>query len=801
MDLATALDSAVRNARHSVRALARTPLLSATVILTLALGIGANSAVFSAINAVVLRPLPLPDAHRLVRLGQSRPRSPEPFVAPIRLEEWNRLNRTFEAVTGYYTNDVTEVSGELPEKLTQVLVAPRFLAVWGVRPALGRGFTPEEERFGGPLAALISDRLWRRRFNGGADAIGRTLRVGRGSYTIVGVMPAAFFFPLRDVDFWSPSPPDAPYAQSREATWFTAIGRLRPGVDLARARADLDTVQLNLGRQYPKTDAEIRPSLEPLKDATVGAAGRSLWLVFGSVWVLLAIVCANVAALLLSRAAARRPELALRFALGASRPAVIAQLLAEVLVLAVCGALVGLLVAAGAAGVFRRLASELPRIDEIALNWSVLVYSLGCAMAATLLSGVLPALCATRRVLASQLTQGGRSDVTGRYRAPFVLVGVQVALAVTLVAAAGLLVRSFQELRRVDPGFQAENVLTFHVSTSWGDTADRQGAAQRTKRILEGVESVPGVEAAAAAIGLPGVPDRYQLELTTSRGRAESDPKILAELRWVSPTYFRTLGIPIVAGEACREEPGRVTTVVNRRFANAYLEGKKAIGQQLLIAADPAVPPGEIRGISADTRETGLDRDPIPTVYWCSAVLQPGLFFLARTRGNPGLLADTVRRRLAAIEPGRSVYAVSPLADRVSEAYGENRLRTVLLSCFSLAALSLACLGLYASLSYLVHIRRRETALRLALGAAPARVVRQVVTRGLLVAVLGSAAGLLLAAALGRVLSGMLYGLSSSDPTTLGEAVGIVLAMSTAASIVPAVRASRLDPMRILRDE
>src|SRR5439155_6039617 len=309
MDIYGWLESFVLNLRHRARGPGKTPALTATVVLTLALGIGANSAVFSAIYAVLLRPLPFPESDQLVKLAQSHPKIPQPFVAPVRLEEWNRLNNTFQAITGHYTEDASELSGELPEKLKLALVAPRFLQVWGIAPALGRDFSPQEERFGGPNAVLISDRLWRRRFGGNPDAVGKTLRIGRSAYPIIGVMPASFLFPDRDVDLWSPSPMDAPYAQSRESTWFTAIGRLKPGVTLAQARANLASVQANLGREYPKTDAMIGAMIEPLKEATVGGVRRCLLILFGSVSLLLRIACSNIAALLLSRAAAREHEI------------------------------------------------------------------------------------------------------------------------------------------------------------------------------------------------------------------------------------------------------------------------------------------------------------------------------------------------------------------------------------------------------------------------------------------------------------------------------------------------------------
>lgn len=801
MDIHDRLDSTLRNLRYALRSLGRTPAFTASVVLTLALAIGANSAVFSAIYAVLLRPLPFPNGDELLRLTQSRAKSQEPAVAPVRLEEWNRLNHTLQAVTGYYSEDVSELSGELPEKLKLAWVARRFLRVLDVAPALGRDFSPPEEHFGGPNAVLISHRLWRRRFAGDPAAVGKALRIGRTSYPIVGVMPAGFLFPNPDVDLWSPSPPDAPFAQRRESTWFTAIARLKPGISAPQARADLAAVQADLGRQFPKTDAEIRPVVELLKDVTVGGTSRSLWILFGSVSVLLLIACTNIAALLLSRTAGRQHEISVRFSLGASRTAVAAQLLTEVLILALAGAAIGLVFAAGASNVFRTLARDFPRIDEIALNSRVVLYSLACAVATTLLCGIFPAWRGTRRDLAPTLAQAGRSQVSRRNPAQFVLVGVQVALAVTLLAGAGLLIRSFQELGRVSPGFDPERVLTFHISTSWGETADQKGSKQRVAGILDALRSVPGIEAAATSIELPGVPNQYQIELKTLEARAETEPKLLAQGRWVTPEYFATLHIPVVAGDLCREEAGALTSMVNRRFADLYFGGSTAIGRHIIDAADPRRAPSEIRGIVGDAREMGIDRDPPPTVYQCANAVQPGTFFLVRTRADPKSMVEVIRRKIHELEPRRSVYDLTPLGEHISDAYAQNRLRTILLAFFALTAVSLACIGLYGTLSYLVNVRRREVALRLALGALRTQVVGQFLGLGLRVAATGCIAGLLLAAALGRLLAGMLYGVSATDVATLAGVVAIVLAVSVIAALIPAMRAARIEPMQALREE
>jgi len=794
------IDTSRRNLRHALRALGKAPTFSAAVVLTLALGIGANTAVFSAIDAVLLRPLPFPDADRLVHLAQVHPTTTQPFLAPVRLQDWERLNSTLHAISGYYMEDVSELSGEVPEKLTRATVAPRFLEVWGIRPALGRDFNEHERRFGGPRAVLISDGFWLRRFNRDPAAVGRTLRLGQASVAIVGVMPRTFRFPVRNTDLWGPAPMDAPYAQGRELTWFTGIGRLKPGVTLAHARANLAAVQAGLGREHPKTDAALAPDVRLLKEAEVGDVRRSLWVLFGSVSLLLIIACSNIAALLLSRAAGRQHEIALRASLGASRSSVVALLLTEVLVLAVAGAGLGLLVARGAVSIIRDLARTLPRADEMVIDWRVGLYSLGCALGVTLLCGLAPALRASRAQVTGVLAQADRTLVSGRHPIQFVLVGVQVALAVLLLVGAGLLARSFQELGRVSPGFDPRGVLTFHITGTWGEAADAQGGRRRAERIVEAVASLPGVQAVSTSFSLPGVPDEYQMELKPAEGRAESEPQMLVQARGVSSAYFATMRIPILAGELCREEATTATVMVNRRFVEVYSPAASPIGRRLLVPNEPRFPALEIRGVVADARDGGLDREPVPTVYMCSVRHQPNTYFLVRTAGEPSSLVEAIRRRVKEVEPLRSVHGITPLLDHIGDTRAETRLRTFLLVLFAVTAVSLASVGLYGTLSFLVQIRRREIALRLALGAGRGRVVCRIAAQGLSVAGLGVAAGLGMAAASGKVLTGMLYGVSTSDPATVLGVVGLVLTVSAASCLVPAVRASRLDPMRILRE-
>jgi putative ABC transport system permease protein len=805
MDIAEGLDAMLRNMRLSLRSLAKAPAFSITVVLTLALGIGANSAVFSAINAVLLRPLPFPHSDRIVSIAQIQAKTPQPNIAPARLEDWNRLNHTFDAISGYYTQDDSEGSGDLPEKLTHALVSPRFLQVWGVAPQLGRDFNPQEERYGGPNAVLISDGYWRRRFGASPDVIGKTLRLGiyaqQLSYTIIGVMPASMAFVQRHVDIWSVSAPDFPYARSRDLTWFLGVGRLKSGVTLAQARADLATVQADLARQFPKPDAQIRAGIEPLKEQTVGGVRESLWVVFGSVTLLLLIACANIAALLFSRGASRQHEIAVRFSLGASRASVAAQLLTDVLILALAGAGAGLGLAAAAARVFRVLAKDLPRVDEIGLDWRIIVYSLICAVAATLACGLAPTIVGTRRSLAVSLASSGRSQVSGRRPAQFVLVGVQVALAVTLLAGAGLLLRSFQALGRVAGGFDPDRVLTFRISASWGETGNLKASGQTVKRILEAVAATPGVESSAATFLLPGVPGTFPIELNVAEGRADSEPKIIAESRIGSAGLFATMRIPLLAGEMCPQESNTPGMVVNRSFANAYFGGIGVIGKHLGQPSSMYFPNAVVRGIVGDARERGLDHEPVPTIYYCGLVMQPGLYFLARTHGEPTALGESIRRKLHEIEPGRSVYDISPLTAHLSEAFADNRLRTVLLTFFALTAISLASVGLYGMLSYLVTTRQREVGLRLALGALRVQIVWQFLRQGIRVSLLGCMAGLGLAGAFTKVLAGLLFGVSPWDAITMAGVIGLVIAVSIAASLLPAARAARVEPMRVLREE
>jgi putative ABC transport system permease protein len=802
VDVSLGADALLRNLRHAFRSFARTPGFTAAVVLTLALGIGANTAVFSALDAVLLRPLPFPEGDRLMQLRQMPERWSTTPIAPSRLEDWNHLNATFQAITGYYTEDVAETSGDVPEQIRRAWVAPRFFDVLGVRPALGRTFIDAEYVPGGPRAVVISDRYWRRRFGASPDAVGRSVQIGRASVPVVGVMAESFRFADREVDLWSPVAIDGELARLRHPTWYTGIGRLRPGVTIDAARADLALVQAQLAQQFPETDSRLGVEILPLKETAIGGIRSSLWLLFGAVTALLLITCTNVAALLLSRAVHRRQEMAVRVSLGATRRALAAQMLAETGAFAVAGTALGLAAAAAVLAAFRSAGSDLPRMDEIALDGRVLVYTLSSALAVTLLCGVVPAIAGARSGMARMTPDASRTQVSGRSTLQWLLVGAQVALSVALLTGAALFLRSAHALSQVDPGFDPARVLTFRVSANWAETTEYKRLMQRIDSTLEALRALPGIDGAATALFPPGVPAQYDstFQLTETALREARHP---AASRVVSPDYFATVGIPLLAGEICRQGPldGEPQLMVNQLFAAQYLADRASpLGLHLFEGGRPR-PPGRIVGVVGNARERGLDRDAGPVVYTCFNAPTPMPYFLIRTRVEPERMAETVRVTLKEIEPLRAVFDIAPLASRIDDAFSQERLRMLLLAAFAVTALALASVGLSGTLSYLVSRRRREIGLRLALGSQRHALVWQFLGQALRVLALACVCGLALALALGRTVAGLLFGVSPADPAALTGVVTVVLAVGTLAALVPAIRAARVEPMQVLRDE
>jgi putative ABC transport system permease protein len=799
------MQTLVSDVRYAVRVLARTPGFTLVVVLTLALGIGANSVVFSAMESILWQPLGFPEADRLVVVNQSIPNAPVSNTAPVRIEEWNEQSTAFAAITGYYREDVSETSGELPEKYRLANVAPRFLEVWRMEPLLGRGFTAADSQAGAAPGVLVTHRYWTTKLASDPNVLERVVRIGEQTIPIVGVMPESFRFPDRDVDLFTPTVYEA-FVLGRGNLWYRGFGRLKPGVTVEQARADLEVIQRRLAEQYPETDRDVGVYVEALRETTVGSVRGSLWLLFGAVSVLLLIASTNIAALLLARAAKRSQEISVRLSLGAPPAAVRSLILVETAVLAVAGALLGLVVAVAAAAALRRLAPNFPRIDELSLDGGALLYTLATIVAVTLACGSVPAIRAARVSLSGALTNARRTQVSARHSLQWLFVGVQVALSVVLLAGAGLLIRSFQELSRVDPRFEASRILTFRIG---GTFADFGGLADRVPLILDELAAVPGVEATAVSSPVPGMLDDgsgFQFGVATLRvdGRDDTQEPARAQVRVVSPSYFEALQIPLVAGDLCRAVPANtpgspVEVMVNSAFAVRYFAGVSAVGA--IVRAGPAA---ELRiaGVVGNAREFALDREPVPTYYPCRVTYAtPALAFLVRARGEPAAIGEAVRAKVKELEPLRAVYDVAPLQERIGNEYAEDRLRTAALALFAATALALTCLGVYGTLSYVASLRRREVGLRVALGAQQRDIVAGFVAKALRIVVAACVVGIVAALAFSRLISGMLFGVSPGDPTTLVGVVALVVGVAALAALVPARRAARVEPMRVLRED
>jgi len=795
----------MRAAAITYRGLLKRPGFFCAVVLTLALGIGANSAIFSVIDAVLLKPLPYPAADRLVALFESNPHKKlsHEGVAPVRIEEWNRASRSFTAIAGAYTENIAETSGELPEMLVSARVSPRFFSLLGTLPVVGRTFSPEEDLFNGPSAGIISEKLWRRRFGGDPAVLGKALRANGHSYPIVGVMPDSVTFPSPAVDIWVPAKLPPGVMRAREARWESAIGRLKEGTTLASAWADLTAVQARLAQQFPGTDAGWSPVVEPLKEETVGGVRRSLWILFGSVGFVLLIACANVACLMLARAYRREREIAVRFSLGAARGRLIREQLFEAVCLAVPGCLLGLALSIAGTGIFRRAATLLPRTDEIRLDWRIVGFTLLLGLITALLFGLIPALRPAQREVSGMLSWASRGQLGRSHRMQRTLVSFQIALAIVLLTGSGLLLRSLAKLGQVSLGFNPAHVLAFRVSGSFGETNDYSGLRQRLNRTLEALRAIPGIQSAALSMTLPGTGEASPVQFDIPGQDTEQEgQKIFADENLVSPDFFQLLGIPILSGETCRIHPdpnAQPVALISRSFADRYFAGQDPIGHFVSLAGFPA--PLRISGVVSDIRQHGYAHDPVPTVYWCGLPSNPFPEVLLKSAGDPLLLSRAVRQTIHGIDPLRAVYDVERLSDSVSSTLAERRFQMALLGSFAATSLLLAAIGLYGVTSFLVSLRTREIGLRAALGATPSRIFGQIFREGALMTAAGTLAGLAAAAVLSRFIATLLFGVTPLDPITFVGGPLLLIAVAAAALWSPAWRATEIDPLEALRQD
>jgi predicted permease len=811
-------ESVVADAKFAVRQLRKNSGFALVTILTLGLGIGATTAIFSMVNTVLLRPLPFPEQDRLMWLKQQD--HSLPGVVPESLSypdyfDWREQNHTFSGMASYEGGGVTLDAGGESQRLDAQMVSANFFQVLGVAPMLGRDFRPDDEKPGN-RTAMLSYSFWQSHLGSAKDIDGRTIRLDDHIYAIAGVMPKGFQFPLEGPTpaLWLSFSDDAegpdPKTGQRGFQVLDVIGRLKPGVTLEQAREDLSLIADHLARQYPEhnkwmTSALVEPELQHM----VGDIRPALRVLFGAVTLVLLITCANVAGLLLARSSRRSGEFALRAAIGASRVKIIRQLLVESLVLSFCGGVAGVALAFGLLrGMVRLIPLDIPRMDSVAMDGRVLAFAVMVSVATGLLFGVLPAWRMSHLEPVRALRDGARgmAGSHGQHRLHSALVVAQTAIGLVLLVSSGLLIRSFIRILNVDPGFEPKHVLTARMRVPF-DRWNRDRHIQFYSELLTRISALPGVQEVSAGWPLPMADINARIGFNIAgRPIAKGDHPSEA-IGVVMPGYFETMRIPLLSGRTFREQDGTKATpviVINQAFARKYFPGENPIGKQIQVElGDGAVkhPMREVVGVVGDVRRKGLTTDTDPQYFlpFAQAVIA-NLFLTIRTSGDPATLENALRSVVYDMDKGVPVYQVSTLENYVSKSVAQPRFQTLLLSCFAGIALMLLAFGLYGLLSYIVVQRTLEIGLRMALGAQRADVLSMIVRRGLTLALIGLGAGLVISVMVTRLLSGMLYGIRSSDPITFVGVTGVLLLVSLAASSVPAYRAAQLDPMKTLRE-
>ena len=813
------MDSFLQDIRYGLRGFLRAPGFAAVALLTLAVGIGANTAMFSVLNAVLLRPLPYRDSSRIVTLQQSNPAIPgleRLGVSPLEYLDYRERTHDFSALGGVIVDDMNLTGGSEPQRIKTGRITPNIFDVLGVQPMLGRAFREDEDHFGGPNIVILSYALWRQHFGADRGIVGRTVRLDNVPYEVVGVMPPSFKFPYDGTPFyeaaavWVPMDFTKGDMQNRADGYdVQAFARLKPGVTLAQAQQDAASARDSFHADHRDVyNDKLQPlaHVVPMKEMAVGTVRPLVMVLFGAVGFVLLIACANVANLLLVRATAREREIAVRSALGASSLRLARQLITECVLLGIAGGLGGLAVGYAAVRTIAHTASaQVPRLSEVSIDPTVLAFTFGAAVLTGIVFGLAPALRAMHveiyATLKSNSQQGGAGH--GRHRWNNSLIVLETAATLVLLLGAGLLINSFIRVLNVAPGFDPSNVLI--VRTAFDRSTYPTPVLRNTakQRMLDQLAAIPGVQQVGATSQLP-LSDSRNIGVHLADEPANEWHMVANEM--VSPNYFSAMGISLLRGRSFSEQDqsgAKVgAAVVSDSFARKFWPGQDAVGKQITWGGRW---PFVVVGVAADVRLSAMDAPPPPTVYMSMLQTEGGrssrAVFAIRTKSDPGGLVPDVRRMIWSIDPNLPVYDVTTMNGVVAESLAQRRFLTILLGTFAGIALLLATVGLYGVLSYSVAQRSREMALRIALGATPASVRSLVLRAGLAVVGLGVAIGLAGGFVATRLMSKMLFGISAVDPATYATVAALLLGVALAASYVPARRATQVDPMVALRYE
>ena len=808
------MNSVVRDLRHGVRLWRKAPGFSAVALVALALGMGATSSIFSVVDAVLLKPLPFRDPQRLLVVWEGNPAQnlEKIFVAPGNFLEWQEQSRGLEslaAIQDVHINLTGGPNGHIdPEELMAERVSSSLFPLLGVQPVVGRAFLSGEDQPGRASYALLSYSLWQRRFGADRSIAGKAIRLRDQSYTVVGVLPAGFSVLRSNVDVWIPLGLDPHDVRTAGMRFLTVIARLNPGVEIGRAQAEMDVIGSRLEQANPALDRGWRPSLFPLREELVGNVQQALLVLLAAVGFLLSMACVNVANLLLARGAARRKEIAIRTALGAGRGRIVAQLLSESMLLALAGGALGLALAGAVVALVARLGpASIPRLAEARIDARLFLFALGVSAATGVLFGIAPAMQGSGANLNVALREGGRGGTTSRSgrKVRNALVAVELALAVVVLIGAGLLIRSFVRLRSADPGFQPAGLLTLRLPLAGGRNASPDRRVAFFQQVTDRVATLPGVRAVGAVNGLPltglGVGSNFAVD---GRPAPAPEQRPMGLLRSVTCAYFRTMGIPLVAGRVFADsDTGQAppAIIVNQTLARRFWPQGNPLGGRLVVDQNNGRV-AEIVGVVADVKPERIEDQDCPTIYNPYAqVPVTTMTMVVRVARPPLSLASAVEREVHQLDPDQPVADIRSMEEVVDRAIAGARFNTALLGIFAELAFLLAAVGIYGVVSCDVSERTHEIGIRVALGAQPGDVLKLVLGQGARLAGYGIAAGLVLAFALTRLMASMLYAVKATDAYTFAAIPLLLGGVALAASYLPSRRALALDPVIALRDE